>query len=310
MYFPYLRGRQFELLALRELAEESCISKKITPIVEPIKLSPTLIKTLELYISKEREIGVICNPQVGNFLNDIAKLRDNPTKNSYLEFLKNEFIIKSHIFNKNSNKELKELVDQGNVKENLLLINNCRDFIDEYTNQFGEKPPRYNLMPDESTFRRNIRKNKILFDDKFEKLSRNTDYAKVDDEFYSDDHLYYKDDGFIGFSDYSIVGSDFSESGFAPYAVAIHIVYFDEKFNLRVKHFVSDSNDDINDPANKFYEALTKLVKWQEGKKINTIGINKFIEHYKNGTYPGLGSVKKLSLMHHIELVGDFLDEV
>lgn len=30
MYFPYLRGRQFELIALRELVEEGVLSSSIT----------------------------------------------------------------------------------------------------------------------------------------------------------------------------------------------------------------------------------------------------------------------------------------
>lgn len=35
MYFPILRGRQFELLALRECVNKSLLSNKIIPIVEP-----------------------------------------------------------------------------------------------------------------------------------------------------------------------------------------------------------------------------------------------------------------------------------
>jgi len=50
MYFPYLRGRQFELIALRELLEKDLINGSVTPIIEPIKLSSTLTKTLSLYI--------------------------------------------------------------------------------------------------------------------------------------------------------------------------------------------------------------------------------------------------------------------
>ena len=37
MYFPYLRGRQFELVALRELLELDLISEKIVPVIEPVK---------------------------------------------------------------------------------------------------------------------------------------------------------------------------------------------------------------------------------------------------------------------------------
>ena len=76
-------------------------------------------------------------------------------------------------------------------------------------------------------------------------------------------------------------------------------------------HFVSDSNDDIQNPAKKFYEAVSKLAIWCETNNIDlTIGLKTFIEHYNNQTYPGLGSVKKLSLMHHIELLSKLLDGV
>ncbi|MEH7072061.1 sce7725 family protein, partial [Priestia megaterium] len=170
--------------------------------------------------------------------------------------------------------------------------------------------PRYSLIPEESAFRRKVRLNKVLIADRFKKQVRNADYCGIEDEAFSEDHLYYKEDGFIGFSDYSIVGEDYFESGFAPYAVAIHIVFFDENNALRIKHFVSDSNEDFNDPAGKFYEALTKLAAWQERENMNTLGMKEFMKHYQNGTYPGLGTVKKLSLMHHIELVSQYLDRV
>ena len=113
-----------------------------------------------------------------------------------------------------------------------------------------------------------------------------------------------------GFSDYSVVGEEYSETGFAPYAVAIHIVYFDEKNVLRIAHFVSDSNDDISDPARKFAEAVEKLVEWNKTMKLDTVGIREFEAAYHNKTYPGLGVVKKYSIMHHLELMSKYLDGV
>ena len=47
--------------------------------------------------------------------------------------------------------------------------------------------------------------------------------------FFSDSHLYYQNENYVGFADYSVVGEEFNESGFAPVAVAIHVVYFDKK---------------------------------------------------------------------------------
>lgn len=51
MYFPYLRGRQYELLALRELATNHLLGDYVTPIVEPVKLSPTLVNTMADFIT-------------------------------------------------------------------------------------------------------------------------------------------------------------------------------------------------------------------------------------------------------------------
>ncbi|MBT4709725.1 MAG: sce7725 family protein [Flavobacteriaceae bacterium] len=37
MYYPYLRARQFELIALREYAQQRGNNNLITPIIEPVK---------------------------------------------------------------------------------------------------------------------------------------------------------------------------------------------------------------------------------------------------------------------------------
>lgn len=188
-------------------------------------------------------------------------------------------------------------------------ISNDKDAISVYETYFSETDVKFNLIPDESGFRRKVRKNRVLLADKFNKKERNNDYIEIDDEPFSEDHLYYADDGYVGFADYSVVGREYSETGFAPYAVAIHIVYFDADESLRVKHFVSDSNDDINDTAGKFQEALTKLVEWNEEKKLDTVAMKEFEDLYHREAYPGLGTVKKLSIMHHLELIGRYLDK-
>ena len=67
MYFPYLRGRQFELIALRELVEKDVLSGRIMPIIEPVKLSATLVKTIETYGKHNKQLAIITNPK-GKFL--------------------------------------------------------------------------------------------------------------------------------------------------------------------------------------------------------------------------------------------------
>ncbi|WP_338990350.1 sce7725 family protein [Fusobacterium animalis] len=309
MYFPYLKGRQYELLAIRELLSKNLLSKKIIPIIEPVKVSSTLLSTLETASSLKRKIAVICNSNItmGFNMNNTSE-----EDKEYLKILKNKNIIKVFFLYKNLEKTLKVYQDNEifeDVSEIMIICDNA-DYVEEYQKNFTNKKPKYTLIPNENRFKRNIKENIILLDDKFEKKERNSDYLLNEDEFFSDDHLYYKEDDYKGFSDYSIIGKKFIDGGFAPYAVVIHMLYFDDKKNLRVHHFVSDSNYDIKDPANKFYEALKKLIKFNEKKSLGeTKAMEKLRNYYTHGDYPGLGSIKKISLSHHLELIGRFLDE-
>ena len=306
MYFPYLRGRQFELIALRELVEKGVLSSRITPIIEPVKLSSTLVKTIEAYGENSKQLAIITNPKVGSFSSDAKEEKNQKLKESLFASLKENNNILYMYLLRTSSKPEKFIAKHA---DNMGTICNDKDAIPVYETNFSETDVKFNLIPDESGFRRKVRKNRVLLADKFNKQERNNDYIEIDDEPFSEDHLYYSEDGYVGFADYSVVGEEYNETGFAPYAVAIHIVYFDTDESLRVKHFVSDSNDDISDPAGKFQEALAKLVEWNEGKQLDTVAMKEFEDLYRREAYPGLGTVKKLSIMHHLELIGRYLDK-
>lgn len=309
MYFPYLRGKQFEFLALRELLENGLLSSKVIPIIEPVKLSSALIRTMETFIDNQRELGIVCNPCVGEFNiqleNDKAY---SDEKEKFLSLLEEKEILEFYHMSGNCSSEIRSLEKISDIKkEDINVIVENSDLIDEYDEVFSEVDPSLTLIP--YKLRRKISKNRVLFEDKFEKCSRNSDYKDNEDDLFSEDHLFYEEENFIGFGDYSIIGEKYSETGFAPFAVAIHIVYFDKKMNLRIHHFVSDSNEGREDPAQKFYEAVKKLTSWcKENGVFETTALKIFKEHCKNETYPGLGVAKKLSIMHHLELISKYLD--
>lgn len=305
MYFPYLRGRQFELIALRELVEEGVLSNRIIPIIEPVKLSSTLVKAIEVYSKAERQLGYITNPRVGSFNDDAAEEKNEKLKIRLAQSLKdNSNILFINLLNPNDNPET--FIEE--YSDNMGTICVDKDAVPVYEEYFMEADVKYNLIPDKMGLRRKIRKKKVLLSDKFNKRERNSDYLGVEDEPFSEDHLFYAEEGYEGFSDYSVVGAEYSDTGFAPYAVAIHIVYFDEDNSLRVRHFVSESNDDVSDTTGKFQEALSKLVEWNKEKKLDTYAMKEFEALYRREAYPGLGTVKKLSIMHHLELMGRYLD--
>lgn len=310
MYFPILRGRQFELLALRECVNKSLLSNKIIPIVEPVKASSTYTKTVGSFIKAGRPIAVIRNPQVGSWIKDLKKESNAKIWEQASEQFKDANVISSFYVTSKLDAHIKHVAQNGISIDSLLLLCNKPEYLGYYEEVIGDSIPLYNVIPDKGDFRRRIRPNRVMCEDHFPKQSRNIDYSDIDTEFFSSDHLYYADDGYKGFSDYSVVGKEYSETGFAPYAVAIHIVYFDTKKILRIAHFVSDSNDDISDPARKFAEAVEKLVEWNKTMKLDTVGIRELEAAYRNKTYPGLGVVKKYSIMHHLELMSKYLDGV
>lgn len=242
MYFPYLRGRQFELIAVRELLEKNLIGSKVVPIIEPIKPTSTLIKTLQLYTEKEHGIALVMNPEVGDFASKVKekKSQQDSIIDILYEQLEEECLIKAFLMKKHTPSQLKKRSDG----DKLMIINTNRDCMNSFLEVYEKNEPLYTLLPDDRTFSRKAPKSKVIFADRFSKASRNSDYSKDEDQFFSEDHVFFNQEGFKGFSDYSVAGSDYNESGFAPLAVAIHIVYFDRENDnvLRVHHFVSDSN--------------------------------------------------------------------
>lgn len=301
MYFPYFRGRQYDLLALKELVQMKLISSNVVPVIEPVKIIPTLKSTLKAFEDANLPVALILNPDVGDLKcqNIIPCLTSN--------------VIPAILLNKIDD-TVKSTISSEQFSNNLLTVLNNRDNIDTFNEVFLDVTPKYIMHPDERSLRRtafNKKANTIIFEDRFNKQTKNSDYQNKSDEFFSDDHLYYQDERYFGFGDYSIIGEIYSEGGFAPYAVAIHIVYFDNDKTLRVHHFVSNSNDDTKNVAKKFYEALQKLIDWckNEYNGKETHALKTFIDYANSGYYPGLPTIKKLSIMHHLEIVSDFLGE-
>jgi hypothetical protein len=308
MYFPYLRGKQFELIALRELSQLLDRNKhKISPIIEPVKDSTTLKSTIEGLKNNKNNFSVIINPKVGDMQNktsDILTLLDNELHNydNYqLGIILSGKTNHSIVINSLKKIPLKGL--------GLTLIHTyCYDKIKEIVADYSKViPVKYNIVHFGKTNRRyyrNFEQNTVVeLDDYFSTQQKNSDYKAVDESDFSEEHLFYKTDGFIGFSDFLTIGDNYSETGFLPYAVAIHLSYADLSKKIKVKHFVSDSNDDTSDVAGKFEEALEKLINWCDTHKIKTQAVISFKDLYESGHFPGLGTIKKLSIMNHIEVV-------
>lgn len=306
MYFPYLRGKQYELLALRE-SISFIDKKKIVPIIEPVRTNPASLKTAIAVLTKVGiEMQVILNPDVGDFkhnnggllalVNSLIKGGVSNLIPAFLisndaEFLKVRATIETHGYDHSG--------------YSLIHLNKVNDLVQfkEFTDATNCK---YNIVQIAHLFtiRRKLSGNICMLNDYFNRQSKNTEYINIPVEVFSSDYLYYDEEGCVAFSDYQTIGKDYSEGGGAAYAVAIHLTFKDiDKEDIQIAHFVSDSNEGPENPALKFFEALEKLIDFANKKNIDSLAIRKFREYYDNQGYPGLGVVKKLSIMNHIELV-------
>jgi hypothetical protein len=117
-----------------------------------------------------------------------------------------------------------------------------------------------------------------------------------------------------GFGDFLIVGDDYSESGGPVYAVAIHLTFIDpeDDNSMWIYHFVSERQDTPKDPAGKFAEALARMMRVlnrPNSKVLETGAVREFRELHRQGHFPGLGHVKKLSMNHHIETLANYFQK-
>jgi hypothetical protein len=302
MYFPYFRGKQNELIALRELVENGLLGEKIIPIIEPVTMSPTLRTTIETFLQHDRKIAVILNPSVGNFYDELDSASDYDAQQYVNDIYLKDNVIISHIINIDSKSQIEDLENAGYRVQDMLLICLDRTYLSVYKEVTRLKSPLYTLVPNDLAILNSVRQNPIVIQERFVKQIRNSNYALKTDEFFSDHHIAFTTQNLYGFSDYSVVGKEYVSDGFLPQAVAIHLVYANLDDELFVRHYVSDSNDDTKNQALKKYEALSKMMKDISIFK-DTLGLRKLIDYYTKQEDPGLGALKKYAIMHHLETI-------
>lgn len=312
MYLPYLRGKQYELLALRELCALPLDNIKIFPIVEPLKKE---LKSVETALTALNRIGIemqlIVNPEHGDLkgngtvvLDFVDKVHGMGLKNVIPTYL----IASEHDFNYFQS----NATARGHLSSGYSLIHlNQISSVAALKTLVNATSIRFNVIhvTHQMSLKRGFTNGSLaLLSDPFNKQKKNADYLHIHSEFFSNDYMYYAGEGFHAFADYLTIGADYTEGGMLPYAVAIHLTYQDKTSGeIWIKHFTSDSNNDYSDTPGKFGEALDKLIAFIDTEGLHTMACEQFRDYHSRGAFPGLGVVKKLSIMHHIELIQDII---
>lgn len=311
MYHPYFRGKSFELITIRETAELLAKSGFV-PIIEPVKEALSGLKrALNAICDAGGKAVVIINPYHGDHAEDgagiTALLKDEFLANKDISagiLLKVGMDIDVALKYYEEHKGHSPIFVHAGFTEAKSLAEKLGNDIDDTQHVFFEK---HCGKPYRKHF---VGGRRILLRDGFKRQQRNADYMSV--EHFSDLHVTYKDDEDMdGFGDFLIVGDDYTVGGGPAYAVAIHLTFIDpDKDNVMfINHFVSTTKDTPTDVGGKFGQALQKLIDKLDSGDSNLFegeAIKEFRRIYANGNFPGLGSVKKLSMKHHIETLADF----
>lgn len=300
MYYPILRGKQFELTALRELTND-LKAKNVTPLIEPVRknLKP-LITTIEMLAATGISPVIIINPSLGDFAKEnleYKSLLESAAGGKFIPCIKLRSSTDPALsLIEQFNNEAAIYIEHG-VDKTLLSAIHGAPLV--FVNKDKLVPGALALM-----------KNVVLYRNSFDKQSRNADYNER--SFYSTLHLEYKSiPQAVGFGDFTILSEEYSESGGPAYVVTIHLSYIDsEEFeSMYVRHFSSYDDESPTDPGGKFKDALKKLVVYvtkHEASFVKTTGLNGLLL-LDGKPFPGLGQVKKLSLKHHIETISSFI---
>jgi len=314
MYYPYFRGKQFELILLRDNVS-FLFENNIHPIIEPVKHDfKAISRAMKSLFDKKVQWTLIVNPQVGkkpvkmsDILSELIDKQITEYNNISIGYILHASSNENQLVKlaKQYPKMTFSLIHYGYTKGKTLstIIKKLKNikrhiFIDGYTGKLYQRHFKGNGK-------------RILIRDGFKKQTKNANYPE--NEHFSDLHITFHDERMNGFGDYTVVGDEYSETGGPAYAVAIHITYLDSEDNMFIHHFKSDQTDSPTDPGGKFLEALTKLVD-EFDRKNSTIYPSKacieFKELFAKKHFPGLGYVKKLSMQHHIELTADVSNRI
>lgn len=310
MYHPYFRGKQFELITIREMADLFA-KNHFVPVIEPVRES---LGGLKKALNAMCEVGgraiVIVNPCYGDHQEDGTHITnllqedfEDCTNISAGILLRHDMDVDEVVACYDQHASHNPVIVHAGFTAPKELAIELAERMLSVTNVFIEDHAKllYRRHFDEST--------RILIRDGFNK-QKNADYPEIEE--FSDLHVTYGELGLEGFGDFLMVGDAYTEGGGPAYAVAIHLTFIDPAKDdvMYIYHFVSDTRDTPTDPAGKFAQALTKLIAKLDSGTSNIFessAIKEFRALHEKGHFPGLGYVKKLSMKHHIETLANYL---
>jgi hypothetical protein len=312
-YYPYFRGKKYEILALRDFfVDKGGSNQQIFPIIEPIKKDFKDIIKLLSNIPEGYFLYIIANPSAGDNIStqdikEIFELGENTS-----DYLSQDSPDKSKIrYAWDISKDTKVPSWIQNSTLPIAIVNNQGQSVSiEPLANFDKYIVSTDMIWQVQS--QILEQNKIIvLQDTFEKKERNAEYADTSEYTFTRFHLF---DSYAGYSDYLTIGSAYSSGGFTPRSVAIHWTYYkpDDYSTIYAKSFASERNlEERSGISEKFLESVGKLIRYVNNKQIHkTKSYKELEERYNQDRYPGLGLLKKYSMLNHLDMVSKSLENI
>jgi hypothetical protein len=310
MFFPVLRGKRFELHAIRDLQDKLVEWGTAIPIIEPVRRGG-LGPALDALVGDGVQFVFLVNPRVGEFV-DSPKVVQADFVAEYLDEYDN-YTPALYVDRETTARQISEFASRFEIGTMFFLLARPAD---QTLRAIISAEPAYVAIRDrrapESTIEalRGAAIELVEVTDPFRREVRNSDYP--DHDFFSDQMARIPNEIYGHFGDYSIVGDSYIEGGGAAYTVALHHIIGDpqEHTTLNIMHYKSDPSETTANVAGKFAEALERLVNDQANARgpNDTSALKLYRELHSDEHFPGLGFAKKLGLMQHIEVVARTLE--
>lgn len=301
-YFPYFRAKQSELLAVEDVAARLEDHGAILPILEPVTANNNALRAkLIAFDQIGLQVCLVLNPRVG--------LQVSASVSSALEALLTATTVPGfQIYNGVSPRNLTTflnryqndvvLIHWNEVIASSQILSACKGHPGRVHHVFiaGAVSAAY-----VAAFSKQVR---ISLEDGFRAMLRNADYPPH--SFYSDLWHSYGAASWDGFGDFLIVGETYRPGGGPAHAVTIHMTHDTRSSpSIHCEHFMSDDTVGVANPGRKYLQALRKLVAYTSplSRWNYSTAVAEFHSHHGRRHFPNLGTVKRLSMRHHLELM-------
>jgi len=308
MYFPYLRGKQFEMEAL--LGVPSTVYRNTLPIVEPVNTSSD---RFYLRIAQAgHPLLLIMNPQhpqrdrlsmatiQANLVN--GPLATHPS-------LALGYIIDQHATLAELNTFLAS--NPGRRKAVIFRHTPLTASLTAIDSVLRSHSVDFLMFDDKRSSARlrtalSWHPNHVVLTDGFQKQDRNSNYPAY--SAFDSNVSTWRADGLAGIGDYATIGDHFTEGGAQPRVVTLHMT-IPEPAGLEAHHFSSTlSPSSAGAIGPKFAEACRLLVTSPLVVALPaSTGIVMYQDWDQRGHLPRLGAAKQASLQHHIETLSRVL---